>query len=106
MRCEVIFSKEAEEDLLDIYKFIAINDSFENAETLFENLMNICLSLKEFPNRGHKLPEFYDFVTEYIEIIYKPYRIVYKIKKGVVKVMGILDGRRNIKEILKDRLLK
>ena len=106
MRCEVIFSKEAEEDLLDIYKFVALNDSFEKAESLFESLMDACLSLKDFPHRGHKLLEFYDLVTGYIEILYKPYRIIYKIQNGMVKVMGILDGRRHVKEILKDRLLK
>jgi toxin ParE1/3/4 len=106
MRCEVIFSKEAEDDLIDIYKFVAINDSFEKAEALFENLMNTCLSLKDFPNRGHIVLEFYDLVNEYLEIIYKPYRIIYKINKNQVRVMGILDGRRNLKEILHNRLLK
>lgn len=102
----VNLTQEAEDDLLEIYKFVATQDSFGNAERLFNNLFKKCLSLKDFPNRGHVPPELLGVSDTYLEIIYKPYRIIFEVSGNNVFIHCILDGRREMKELLEERLLR
>ena len=106
MRHEINFTSEAQDDLIEIYKFVAINDSFDKAENLFNEIYETCVSLKDFPNRGQNPPELFDMKEDFLEIHYKPYRIIYTVSKNVVFVNCIIDGRRNVQELLRERLLK
>ena len=107
MRFNVNFIKDAEEDLLDIYEYVYLNDSEDNAEKLFNNLYRKCLTLQAFPKRGRILPELKLLEIEnFLEIFYKPYRIVYQIIQDEVFMHCILDGRREIQKLLQERLLR
>ena len=63
--------------------------------------------MEEYPERGH-IPQELKLtgIKRYLEIHYKPYRIIYEIEKNLVYIHSILDGRRNIQEILAERLLR
>ena len=98
--------QEAENDLLEIYKYVAVQDPFGNAENLFENLYKKCLSLQDFPNRGHVPPELVGVNETYLEIHYKPYRIVYQTVGDTIFIHCVLDGRREMKKLLEERLLR
>lgn len=102
----VNLSQDAEEDILEIYKYVAVNDSVTNADSLFNNLFKKCLSLKDLPNRGHVPPELSGVSDIYLEIHYKPYRIVYEISGNNVFIHCVLDGRREMKQLLEARLLR
>ncbi len=107
MKLEVFILSDAEEDLYAIYRYIAKFDSEERAEYVFEKLVSACLSLAEFAHRGHIPPELERIsVSEYREIHFKPYRIIYQIIESEVFVHCILDGRRNLQDILQERLLR
>jgi len=107
MRYKVSFVADAEEDLFRIYKFVYLNDSEEQADKLYSKLYQKCLLLKEFPERGHIPPEL-DLlnVEDFLEIHYKPYRIIYRIIKTEVFVYCIIDGRREIQKLLQERLIR
>ena len=107
MNYKVFLISDAEEDLYDIYNYVAIHDSVENAENLLNKLEETCNSLSTFPNRGHILPELERIgVLYYREIHYKPYRIVYQIINTDVYIHCILDGRRDLQQLLYERLLR
>lgn len=107
MRFKVNFIKDAEEDLLDIYKYVYLNDSEDNAEKLYDNLYKKCLTLQVFPKRGRILPELKLLeIEEFLEILCKPYRIIYQIIQDEVFIHCILDGRREIQKLLQERLLR
>ena len=107
MKYKVNFVSEAEEDLFQIYKYIYINDSEEKAEKLYTKLYEKCLLLQEYPERGHIPPELNLLdVEDFLEIHYKPYRIIYRIIKSEVFIHCILDGRRDIQKLLQERLLR
>ncbi len=107
MKFKVNFIIDAEEDLLDIYKNVYLNDSEDSAEKLYDNLYRKCLSLQVFPKRGRILPELKLLqIEDFLEIFYKPYRIIYQINRDEVFIHCILDGRRNIQEILNNRILR
>ena len=107
MKYKVNFVSEAEEDLFQIYKYIYLNDSEEQAEKLYSKLYEKSLLLQEYPERGHIPPELNLLdIEDFLEIHYKPYRIIYRIIKSEVFIHCIIDGRRDIQKILQERLLR
>lgn len=98
---------DAEQDILDIYRYVARNDSTEKADRLLDNLEKTTLKLATTPERGHYPPELERVgVREYREIFFKPYRIIYQVVKSDVYVYCVLDGRRDLQDLLENRLLR
>lgn len=107
MKFKVNFISDAEDDLLEIYKYVYVNDSVDDAEKLFSNLCKKCLTLEVFPDRGRIPPELKLLeIEDFLEIFYKPYRIIYQIIRDEVFIHCILDGRREIQKLLQERLLR
>ncbi len=107
VKYKVNFVSEGEEDLFQIYKYVFLNDSENNAEKLYLKLREKCLLLQKFPERGHIPSELSLLeVRDFLEIHCKPYRIIYRVIKREVFIHCIIDGRRNIQEILAERLLR
>lgn len=103
----VIVDSDAEEDLFEIYAYVAFNDSVERADKLFSELRKTCYKLQSFPLRGNIPPELSEIgVIEFREIRHKPYRVIYSIEGKVVYVHCILDGRRDMQTLLQERLLR
>ena len=104
---QVIITSEAEEDILDIYDYIAKKDTLQNAEYVLDNLESLILSLEESPERGHYPPELsVQGIKEFKEIIFKPYRAIYEIIGSKVIVHLCVDGRRDMKALLERRLIR
>ena len=107
MKFAVMLIQEAEDDLFDIYGYILNNDSPAHAEYVLLKLQEACVSLDEMPERGHIPPELERIgITEFKEIHFKPYRIIYEIEKKTVFIHCILDGRRDVQDLLERRLLR
>ncbi len=107
MKFNVHVISDAEADLLDIYLYVALNDSPEKANRLIDSLEEVCLSLGTMPERGHIPPELERIsIFDYRELHFKPYRIIYQIIDLDVFIYCVLDGRRDIQEILLHRLLR
>jgi toxin ParE1/3/4 len=104
---QVYIIADAEQDIVEIYDYIALSDSIEKADYVFKNIEEKCSSLSEFPDRGHFPPELERIgIFEYREIHFKPYRIIYKIVDSRVYVYCVLDGRRELQKLLENRLLR
>ncbi len=98
---------DAEDDLFDIYRYVASADSVAKAERLIRILQELCLSLEEFPDRGPIPPELESIgVFDYLEVHYKPYRVIYQLLGNEVFVHCVLDGRRDMQTLLEQRLLR
>jgi toxin ParE1/3/4 len=104
---DVFLIAEAEEDIFEIYQFVARHDSPAKAAALFNKLHETARSLSRQPSRGHIPPELTRInVSGFLEIHFKPYRIIYQIDGTSVFIHAVLDGRRNLQEILPARLLR
>ena len=98
---------DAENDIRELYEYVKVNDSTESAFILYQNIKKEILSLQQFPLRGHFPPELERInIKSYREIHYKPYRIIYQILEENIYVHCILDGRRELFELLERRLLR
>jgi len=104
---QVHFIAEAEEDVVDIYRYLLAEDSRAAADSFLKRIEEACSSLQKLPGRGHVPPELYRIgVSDYLEIHCKPYRIIYQIIDRKVYIHCLLDGRRDIQEHLRWRILR
>ena len=107
MKYKVVFDPQAKLDLKEIFLFVAVNDNIQSANKLLDALEETCYKLEKYPDRGHIPPELRTTgIKSYLEIHYKPYRIIYEIENNLVYVHSVIDGRRNIQEILSNRFLR
>ncbi len=98
---------DAERDLEEIVDYVAAHDSAEKALRLLDRLEEKCESLSTHANRGHVPPELRKVgVSEYREVHFKPYRIIYRVEKREVYVYAVVDGRRDLRDLLQRRLLR
>ncbi len=103
---EVFLTENAADDLETLYDYIALNDSEENADKVFDEIKKRVQNLSRMPERGTYPKELLALgIREYREIFFKPYRIIYKIADDRVYVFLIADGRRDMQKLLLDRLL-
>ena len=106
-RYRVRLAEDAEQDLIDIYRYIAHQDSLESADYVLDQLESLCSRLAELPERGHVPPELDRIgVTNYREVHFKPYRVIYEAIRQDVFVHCILDGRRDMLSLLQRRLIR
>jgi toxin ParE1/3/4 len=104
---EVLLADDAQNDLLEIYRYVAFNDSLEKADQLLDKLEELVQALDSLPTRGHLPPELARIgVTDYREVHFKPYRVIYRIEGQRVFVYCVLDGRRDLQSLLEQRLLR
>lgn len=106
MAFRVVLSPEAKDDIIDIYRYVAIHDSIANAEKLLTALEAACHRFADFPERNNRPKELLGLgVDEFREAHCGPYRIVYGIDGRRVDVLCVLDGRRDMQALLQRRLL-
>lgn len=98
---------DAEDDLIDLHRYVARHDSVEQADWLLERFEESCASLTSLSERGHPPPELERVgVTAFREVHFKPYRIIYEVSGRDVFVHAIVDGRRSLQDLLHKRLLR
>ncbi len=102
----VIWTKNAEFDLESIIEYIK-TDSIKIAREIFFEIKNRCNDLSILPNSRRIVPELQQIgVLKYRELIYKRWRIIYKIENDEIFILVVVDSSRNIEDILFQRLLK
>jgi toxin ParE1/3/4 len=94
------------QDVEEILEYVAARDSHEASERLASRILGRAASLASHHRRCRIVPELRNLgVNEYRELIFAPYRLFYTVRKGAVWVVGVLDGRRDLQEILISRYL-
>lgn len=107
MTFDVLLTDDAVADLNELYGYLSLHDSPENAGLVLTGIEKILDGLARFPNRGLFPPELSDMgIREYRETFFKPYRIIYRTTDKSVYVLLIADGRRDMQNLLQKRLLR
>lgn len=100
----VRWTEIAEEDLVAIVEYIASNNP-DNALAVFDRIRSLADELVSFPERGRIVSELYKYgISQYRELLPSPWRLIYRIGEDVVFVMAVIDGRRDIEDILLERI--
>jgi len=97
---KTIFSRYAELDLIEILDYYQdLNPTY--TKKILDRIEKRVEELKEFPERGRVVPELErQNIMNYRELIEENYRIIYSIESKIVMIHSILDGRRNLEELL------
>jgi plasmid stabilization system protein ParE len=106
MSFAVEFTTGARQDLLKIYRYIKTAGRPETARRMYEQLSEACGSLSQNPECGN-VPSELEGISDMLcrQIVIKNYRINYQVIGKVAIIHGIIDGRRNIRETMRQRIL-
>ncbi len=103
---KIVWTRSAVCDLESIIEYIAENSPL-TAKTLFRKLKKQIETLSYSPQRGRYIPELQEQgIFIYRELIISPWRVMYRVHERNVYVMAIIDSRRNVEDILLERLIK
>jgi toxin ParE1/3/4 len=102
----VFLLKEAEDDIEAILSYAAENGSIEDTLHLMQKIRERIDTLKIFPHRGN-VPKELEAVGsyDYRQVIVSPFRLFYRVLDNDVFVALIADGRRDMEELLRRRLM-
>lgn len=88
----IIWSNEASENLFEIEEFIA-RDSVEQAIRFVDALIDHAdKMLSNSPGSGRVVPETGN--PEIRELIYRGYRIVYRLNEDFVEIVSVFEGHK------------
>ncbi len=90
-RYKVNLTQLAQKDLEQIFYYIAA-DSIKNARNFVLELEKKIYSLDTFPERQPFIAENEFFATDYRHLIYKKYRIIYRISEKTVFILRVIHG--------------
>lgn len=98
MDFEVVLTRRASDDLVEIAKYIAQDDP-ALAESFTDELIHETLPLSAFPQMGRVVPELRQGSIR--ELIRNPYRIIYRIREThhLIEVLRFWHGARGTPEI-------
>ncbi len=93
-------------DLIEIFEFIE-EKSPSSALKSVKKLRDRVSSLYFEPERCRVVPELANQgITKYRELIISPWRVIFEIGDKTILIVVIVDGRRNIEDLLFKRLLR
>ena len=92
----IVWLTKANNDLIDIYNYIS-KDSIYYAMKTVNEIINKVEILHIFPYSGRILNDIVN--EEYRELIYKSYRIIYRIKISTIYIHRVWHSAREISNI-------
>ena len=102
---KTVFSRYAEDDLIEILDYFSSKDP-EYSLKLLKTIENRVAELKKFPERGRIVPELeLQNIIEYRELIEGNYRIIFAIQNKTVIIHTIIDARRDFEELIMNKLM-
>ncbi|MEA1910523.1 MAG: type II toxin-antitoxin system RelE/ParE family toxin [Spirochaetota bacterium] len=106
MSSKVIWSKDASLDLVDIVSYIKIDSGKGIAKEIYTRIKSEVDKIVDFPKAGIIVPELADIgITDIYQIIVSPWKVYYKVIEDKILVLSVIDGRRNLEEILYKKII-
>jgi toxin ParE1/3/4 len=107
MSFSVLLTNDAARDLEELHAYIAQHDSPRKADVVLNRLEDLFKGLSASPERGTWPKELIALgIREYRQVLFKPYRVIYRVMGKEVYVMLITDGRRDMQSLLERRLFE
>jgi plasmid stabilization system protein ParE len=106
-RYRIEWAPAAQADVDEILRYIAERDSVDAAVQVYDKLIEKIESLRAHPTRCRIPPELERFgVEEYRELLDSPFSIFFRIAGSSIRIIGVLDRRRDLEEVLIRRALR
>ena len=105
MNFRISWTRYAQKSLNDILEYIIEHDGKIIAHKIYQKIQDKTNLLKVSPLQGRELKELKSLKKKYREIIITPWRIIYSVENEVVSVLLIIDGRRDLEELLYEMII-
>jgi toxin ParE1/3/4 len=103
---QVVWSEPALLDLHDIVHYLGI-ESVSLARKQYERIRESAKRLEQFPEVGRVIPELErEAILKYREFVIHPWRLMYRISEERILILALIDGRRNVEDLLLLRNLR
>lgn len=103
---EVVWSPIAVRDLDEILEYLAEEAGIDLALRRYEEIRQRIATLATYPRRCRRVPELAEIgIEDFRELIVPPYRILFRLDGPRVNLLGVLDARRDLEEMLIQRAL-
>jgi plasmid stabilization system protein ParE len=105
-RFAIEWAPVAYRDMDRLIDYIAANDCVEAAIQVHDRILHEIDKLNSFPERCRIPPELRETgIRDFRELVISPYSVFFRIVGRSVAIVGVLDRRRDLDEILLQRLL-
>ncbi|MDR2521986.1 MAG: type II toxin-antitoxin system RelE/ParE family toxin [Spirochaetaceae bacterium] len=106
MKREIIWSKDAGDELSEIILYIKENSGKIIAENIYAKIMHKVNDASENAEGRRIAPLLMEVgITDIHQININPWIVYYKIENDTMKIISIIDGRRNLEEILHKKII-
>ncbi|TVQ28296.1 MAG: type II toxin-antitoxin system RelE/ParE family toxin [Spirochaetaceae bacterium] len=103
----IAWSSNAAADFEDIVGWILDDHSARHAESFVDSIDTEIRQLEGQPRSGRVIPELErQNITKYREVVVSPWRVFYSVEAERILILAVIDGRRNIEDILLRRNLR
>jgi toxin ParE1/3/4 len=96
----IIVSPEADEDLVEIWGYLARQASVRVADRQLNEIDAACETLKAWPYSGRKRDEL---LTGMRSVPVHPYVVFYRVRNDGIEIVRVLHGRRDVASIFAER---
>jgi toxin ParE1/3/4 len=106
MKSEIIWSKDAGDELTEIISYIKYSTGKITAKQIYEKIINEVKHASENAKGRRIAPLLKELGVNHIhQLNVNPWIIYYKVEKDIMEIISIIDGRRNLEEILYKKIM-
>lgn len=103
---QILWAEPAVQDLSDIVAYL-VAESPQAASDFVDRVDRATVQLGAHPLIGRVVPELERHnISRYRELVLAPWRLFYRAEEGSVYVLAVIDGRRNVEDVLLRRLVR
>jgi toxin ParE1/3/4 len=106
MAYKIVWSKDAGDELIEIVSYYKDRAGKNIAKNIHIRIRTKVKKLLDGPKMGTIVPLLKDIgITNYRQIIENPWIIYYRIEEQIIYIVSVIDGRRNLEEILYKKII-
>jgi len=106
MKNKIVWSQDASDDLIDIVTYIKDKSGKNIATEIYSRIILQVEKISISSKIGRIVPELMSIgIHDIREIIEKPWRIFYRITTNEIQIISVIDGRRNVEELLYKKVI-
>jgi len=104
---KIVWAFDAREDLAEIIAYIKEHSGAKISREILDRIRDKVARTSVFPEGYRVVPELNEIgVSDIREIIEAPWRILFRTSDNEIRIISVVDGRRNIEEILYRKMME
>ena len=107
MKIEIIWSEDAGNELTEIISYIKKNSGKIIAKNIHKKIMGKIKEASENAKGRRTAPLLREFgIMDIHQININPWLLYYRVENNIMKIISIIDMRRNLEEILYQKIME